>query len=554
MGRAPCTSELINHHQPAAGAREQHRARGRPPGASTAARRAAAEPAERRTQEAGIRPSLAAARGHCSTRVAGTSARLRPAAEARGMAFLLVALALAPAAANAAWVRCPSGVTFSNADCRDILNTPPGSTLAQCEAKCSTTKGCTAFNIGGGGCALRACTVGTEPTRAMHGFIGWADYPLKCPPMPLPPPPAPRRPPPPPPPPVVYGFRWATTHSDGMVLQAAPQHSIVWGFAEPTTTAVRVCLGDGACVDAVLEPGPPNSTGAQIFTATLPQMPPNAAPHSVTATATATSAATAAASIVLHDVVFGDVYVCSGQSNMDFAAPMAFNATTEDYDYPDIRLYTVQKCHGGGPHTCIRRGPAPTNENRATWPGLEFLNASFSGQTWVPANKTTVYGATPWTGDDYKGWEAKIGQVVGGKGFSGACWYFGKELYKRRKYPIGLIWSSIGGTPDEIWMPPAAFTACGQMPRVGDGWDLMTAPLLKNVIAGAIWYQGESNEAAPLSYNCTFPALIDAWRAEWYNATNVSYFRLCSPIFVCQRGWYPLMLCPQLRRVNLTLR
>ena len=145
-----------------------------------------------------------------------------------------------------------------------------------------------------------------------------------------------------------------------------------------------------------------------------------------------------------------------------------------------IRLYTVQKCRGGGPHNCVRRSPGPA---------LEFLNASFSGQTWVEANKTTVYGATPWTSEDYRGWEAKIAQVVGGKGFSGACWYFGKEMYKRRQYPIGLIWSSIGGTPDEVWMPPSAFTACGQTPRTGDGWDLMTAPLLKNVIAGAVWYQ-----------------------------------------------------------------
>ena len=46
-------------------------------------------------------------------------------------------------------------------------------------------------------------------------------------------------PPPPPPPPVVYGFRWSTTHSDGMVLQADPQRSIVWGFS---ATAVKVCV------------------------------------------------------------------------------------------------------------------------------------------------------------------------------------------------------------------------------------------------------------------------------------------------------------------------
>ena len=388
------------------------------------------------------------------------------------VALMLAAVVSAYVAATAAsWARCPTGAAFGNADCRDILNTPPGSTLAQCEANCTGLAKCTAFNIGAGGCAMRACVVGTEPTAAMGGFVGWANYPLKCPKVPPPPPkPSPQ----PAPPPVHYGFRWATTHSDGMVLQAAPQHSIVWGFAETTSTAVRVCIVGGACVDAALEPGPVDSGGAQVFTATLPQMPPSAVAHTITATPSPSHGAP----IALKYVVWGDVYVCSGQSNMDFAAPMAFNASTEDYEYPDIRLFTVQKCRGGGPHNCIRRGPGPA---------LEFLSSNFSGQTWVSANKTTVYGATPWTRDNYKGWEAKIGQVAGGQGFSAACWYFGREMYKRRKYPIGLIWSSIGGTPDEVWMPPAAFTACGQRPQSNDGWDLMTAPLLKNVIAGVIW-------------------------------------------------------------------
>ena len=219
----------------------------------------------------------------------------------------------AAAAAAAAWSRCPGGAAFSNADCRDIFNTPPGSTLAQCEANCSATAECTAFNIGGGGCAMRACAAGTEPTAAMRGFVGWASYPLKCPPAPVRPL---RPPPPPPPPPVQYGFRWATTHSDGMVLQAAPQHSIVWGFANAATTAVRVCIGGGACVDAALEPGPPGSS-AQVFTATLPQMPPSAAAHSITATPTPAGAAP----IALNNVVFGDVYVCSGQSNSTRSSP-----------------------------------------------------------------------------------------------------------------------------------------------------------------------------------------------------------------------------------------
>ena len=56
----------------------------------------------------------------------------------------------------------------------------------------------------------------------------------------------------------------------------------------------------------------------------------------------------------------------------------------------------------------------------------------------------------------------------------------------------------------------------------GDGWDLMTAPLLRNVISGVVWYQGESNEQNPLSYNCTFPAMIAAWRQYVHKQSAVA--------------------------------
>ena len=100
---------------------------------------------------------------------------------------------------------------------------------------------------------------------------------------------------------------------------------------------------------------------------------------------------------------------------MDFAVPMGFNASAEGDDadnYPDIRLYTVQKCRGGSPNRCVRRGPGPS---------LEFLNASFSGQRWVSASRDSVYGQEAWTPQDYPGWEARVGQVAGGRGFSAAC-------------------------------------------------------------------------------------------------------------------------------------
>ena len=51
-------------------------------------------------------------------------------------------------------------------------------------------------------------------------------------------------------------------------------------------------------------------------------------------------------------------------------------------------------------------------------------------------------------------------------------------------------------------------------------WNAMIHPFLNMTIYGTIWYQGESNAGHPDTYNCTFPAMIDDWRAKWFEATN----------------------------------
>jgi sialate O-acetylesterase len=97
-----------------------------------------------------------------------------------------------------------------------------------------------------------------------------------------------------------------------MVLQASPQNSIVWGFVPSSQPppVVRVCIGGGGgnCVDARIEPGPSDST-ALIFSAVLPKMPPASTAYTITATTAGRAA------IKLSEVVWGDVYVCSGQVN-----------------------------------------------------------------------------------------------------------------------------------------------------------------------------------------------------------------------------------------------
>ena len=158
----------------------------------------------------------------------------------RFLAPALLLLLGTSAATAVLWMGC-TGRAF-DAGCPNLGNLQHVTALG-CQAKCLATRGCTAVNFGGGDqCSLRACPARTPPTWPLASFTAFAMFPMNC----TPPPPPPKPPPPPPPPPVVFGFRFATTHSDHMVLQAAPQRSRVWGFSAASAAAVKVCVSNSA--------------------------------------------------------------------------------------------------------------------------------------------------------------------------------------------------------------------------------------------------------------------------------------------------------------------
>jgi sialate O-acetylesterase len=224
--------------------------------------------------------------------------------------------------------------------------------------------------------------------------------------------------------------------------------------------------------------------------------------------------------IELDDVLVGDVWVASGQSNMEFAM---HSAATAEADLPHaandhIRLLIVKK--------------------RA----VDFAQDDVDTDGWA--------ASTPDTATD----------------FSAVAWYFGREIEQREHVPVGVIDSTWGGTPAEAWTRMAAlgadaalapsFVSWGKMteqeananleekrrdrlreeakaagkpepqfgyrPQLeswGPGmlWNGMIAPLTPFAIRGVIWYQGESNgsaERAPL-YQRVFSTMIGDWRREW---------------------------------------
>jgi sialate O-acetylesterase len=184
--------------------------------------------------------------------------------------------------------------------------------------------------------------------------------------------------------------------------------------------------------------------------------------------------------IKVKNILVGEVWLCSGQSNMEMGVGACDNANEEvaKADYPNIRLFMV-------PNT------------RATEPAAD-VNAE-----WLPCSPQNI-------------------AVNGWAGFSGAGYYFGRQLHKELKVPVGLIDSTWGGTPAEQWTSKKTLEADAALkpllqkhPDTCTLYNAMIAPIVPFGIRGAIWYQGEANVPDAYLYRTLLPAMIGNWRTDW---------------------------------------
>ncbi|MSU66355.1 MAG: sialate O-acetylesterase [Opitutus sp.] len=235
--------------------------------------------------------------------------------------------------------------------------------------------------------------------------------------------------------------------------------------------------------------------------------------------------------ITLHDVVVGEVWLCSGQSNMEFAV------------------------------------------SRATQAKQEIAAARFPLLRHVKIEHAVA--ATPTDGARTTGWKAAAPDNVGE--FTAVGYFFARDLHQKLGVPVGLVHSSWGGTPVESWLSPAAlgsdpafqivherwrqmvaafprakeafdsvlaawtpaaeaakakgpaandaFLKKNPRPRAprgpGDPWtpsglfNGMINPLLPYAVRGVLWYQGESNAERASEYHALFAQLITSWRANF---------------------------------------
>jgi sialate O-acetylesterase len=193
--------------------------------------------------------------------------------------------------------------------------------------------------------------------------------------------------------------------------------------------------------------------------------------------------------VTLHDILVGEVWLCSGQSNMEF--------TVDNHN----AVYRV--------------------ENAAA----EVAAARFPLIRQFKVGRDATAVAT----DKIAGtWKVCDPETVGQ--FTAVGYFFARDLYGRISVPIGLINSTWADTPIEAWMSPAALAA---FPGFSNGhravapgaredpwvpasvFNGMIQPLLPYAIRGVLWYQGESNVGRPAEYAAQFPALIRAWRSHF---------------------------------------
>ncbi len=243
--------------------------------------------------------------------------------------------------------------------------------------------------------------------------------------------------------------------------------------------------------------------------------------------------------ITLKNVLSGEVWVCSGQSNMNMSLKptvpwhkgcLNYKKEIAKAQYPNMRLFTVE----------LRSAGEPLSDCRGNW---------------QPCSPETVAE------------------------FSAVAYFFGRRLQKDLDVPVGLIHSSWGGTAVEPWTPMEALQAepiCREMleqyqesvkkfpqamqeyrqqltrwvdqaveardqgrvapppPTAPTGpgfrdspaalYNAMIAPLVPFGIRGVIWYQGESNAGNAAAYRVLFPAMIRGWRTAWKQGDFPFYF------------------------------
>ena len=277
--------------------------------------------------------------------------------------------------------------------------------------------------------------------------------------------------------PLQAAVRLPGVFGDNMVLQRG-RPAPVWGWAAPGAT-VTVQFADQTRT-AVASP-----VGQWFLT--LESMKSNGTGQTMTIVSDWDKTP-----LAITNILVGDVWLCSGQSNMEVGIGSTLNAKEEieSANYPLIRHIKIERAFAS----------SPAEDAKGRW------------RVSTPVN-THHY-------------------------FSAVGYYFAREVYLKTLVPIGLVNASWGSTRIEPWMGPKEFRVafqCGEVSssdaksgkqQPGGLYNAMIHPLLPYAICGVLWYQGESNvgEDVRNDYQCKMKALIQGWRRGWQRYDLPFYF------------------------------
>ena len=298
-------------------------------------------------------------------------------------------------------------------------------------------------------------------------------------------------------------FRFASSLGHNMVLAAAPKKAMIWGFTPYADDKVTVNFGSHQ-IHATIEPD--HATQAlTTWRVLLPETEQGFEAHDITVT----SREVPEYNLTLSGVMFGEVWFCSGQSNMVY--PLVDHGADKNCWNRNAPKYWG--CVADA-QTEVRRMHLYDDSIR--------LFQTYPKSSDVPMAEAVVTPNPHSTGDT--AWY-KPSETSGD--FSSVCWFYARDLYTALspKRPIGVIMSAVGGTNIEMWSSPRSMSDnCGvsHAPKGDDStlWNALVVPLLRTTITGAIWYQGEANQEYPKRYECVFPAMIEDWRAQWHTRSD----------------------------------
>ena len=281
--------------------------------------------------------------------------------------------------------------------------------------------------------------------------------------------------------------------TDNMVLQQRSQVP-VWGWAKAGTNVTVTTSWNKKSYSIKAD-----SNGKWLVKVTTPVY---GGPYTVTIKGDST--------IKLHNVLIGEVWLCTGQSNMEMpmkgfkSQPVAGSTEAILKSGNDhIRIYTV-------PRSSVTE--AQENSKPSDW-----------------------HVASP--------------EFVAN--FSATGYYFGKLLNEMLHIPIGLISDCYGGSSAEAWMDPEGLKDFSQIkiPAKTDSiksvsrtpttlYNGMLNPVVGFGIKGCIWYQGESNHEQPDQYEKLFPAMVKRWRKLWGQGDFPFYYVQIAPFDYAQQPPY----------------